>query len=205
MPNVTLSGLFPIPIGISKLERTFSKKELTFIESMSRDTSLNILNARSNNSYVLDDAVMADLKKFCQESLFKFVNAHNPPASENVTSYITQSWLNFNKKNEGHHAHKHANSIISGVLYINVVSGIDNICFTNPNSRILRYTPKEWNMFNSDEWSVPVTSGDLLLFPSTLEHYVKSNESDNIRISLSFNSFIKGNLGIKEGLTELIL
>ena len=38
-------------------------------------------------------------------------------------------------------------------------------------------------------------NGKLFLFPSTLMHSVAKNKSDVERISLSFNTFIKGQLG----------
>ena len=38
-------------------------------------------------------------------------------------------------------------------------------------------------------------NGKLVLFPSTLLHAVAKNKSDVERISLSFNTFIKGQLG----------
>ena len=40
--------------------------------------------------------------------------------------------------------------------------------------------------------NIIVKNGDLILFPSTLMHSVKTNTTDKERISLAFNSFIKG-------------
>ena len=47
--------------------------------------------------------------------------------------------------------------------------------------------------------------GDLVLFPSHLSHLVPSNLSDEERISLSFNTWVKGSLGTKQRLTYLPL
>ena len=63
----------------------------------------------------------------------------------------------------------------------------------------------KYNIFNSSSCTFPVETGNILLFRSSLEHGVKNKKGNNIRISLSFNIFIKGTVGNKEELTELIL
>jgi hypothetical protein len=41
------------------------------------------------------------------------------------------------------------------------------------------------------------------MFPSSLTHGVENVVADDTRVSLAFNSFIKGTFGDKESLTEL--
>jgi hypothetical protein len=52
---------------------------------------------------------------------------------------------------------------------------------------------------------MPVTKGLLIMFPSRLEHLVLLKKNDNQRISLAFNTFLKGKLGENKSLNELIL
>ena len=47
--------------------------------------------------------------------------------------------------------------------------------------------PKHWNAFNSAEYFIEPTPGDLIIFPSTINHWVEPNPSKNDRISLAFN------------------
>ena len=61
------------------------------------------------------------------------------------------------------------------------------------------------NIFNSDTWWYPAKVGTLLLFPSHLEHSVPELEAEKDRYSLSFNTFFKGELGLSEERTQLIL
>ena len=61
------------------------------------------------------------------------------------------------------------------------------------------------NEFNSKEIKVNIQTGNLLLFPSKLDHSVPKKTTSGTRISLSFNSFVKGNIGDNEKLTGLIL
>ena len=43
------------------------------------------------------------------------------------------------------------------------------------------------------------------MFPSSLTHDVKIKKGNNIRISLAFNIFVNGILGLEKQLTELKL
>ena len=69
----------------------------------------------------------------------------------------------------------------------------------------IKIAPREWNPFNSFEWSFPMKTGNIILFPSSLNHGVKQKEGKNTRVSLSFNTFVKGVLGKAEQATELRL
>ena len=51
----------------------------------------------------------------------------------------------------------------------------------------MRGGPNEWNRANSEVWSLDSSEDTLLIFPSWLDHYVEPNESDEDRISISFN------------------
>ena len=52
---------------------------------------------------------------------------------------------------------------------------------------------------------IPLKKGDLILFPSNLSHSVPANQSDEERISLSFNTWCTGSLGDIRSLTYLPL
>ena len=148
-----------------------------------------------------------DLKQFCEEQLNTYVKEVLNPEEE-LDSYITQSWLNITKPGEFHHEHAHPNSIISGVFYISTEKD-DNITFIDPNTKIkefLKFGQKEFNPFNSGIWRIPSVINELILFPSWLSHCVdKNKKATTDRVSISFNTFVKGSLGKREELTKLIL
>ena len=60
-------------------------------------------------------------------------------------------------------------------------------------------------MYNSTSWKFNVETNDLVLFPSSLEHSVEKKKGSNLRISLAFNVFIKGNIGKEDDLNDLSL
>ena len=202
---MNVQGLFPIPIGTANLDRAFTTKEINFVKSL--DFVKNEGNAASSNTYVLESDVLKDLKSFILTNLNLYLENSNPlPKNKNLEIYITQSWFNYTRLNEYHHKHYHLNSFISGVFYIDVDPKTDSITFEESYPhKTLGYTPDRWTPFNSETWNVPVKNGDLLLFPSTLTHFVKNKEVDRERLSLSFNTFLRGTLGVTKELTELIL
>ena len=65
---------------------------------------------------------------------------------------------------------------------------------------------KEFTQWNSPLWFFPAIAGELVLFPSWLQHKVQPNEKATTdRISISFNTFVRGKLGNNKELTELII
>ena len=52
---------------------------------------------------------------------------------------------------------------------------------------------------------LPMKRGELILFPSNLTHSVPTNLGEEERISLSFNTWPKGNMGDIKSLTYLPL
>jgi uncharacterized protein (TIGR02466 family) len=199
-----IENLFPTPVYTTKLHRNLSKKELGIIKKLSNDVYKNIGNVTSNNKNVLNLSELSDLKKDIMVYVEDYMNKiiHAP---DNVSSYITQSWLNYTKENEYHHKHEHPNSYISGVYYIDADEHNDKIHFFRNRYEQIDVNPKDWNMYNSKSWWFPVQTNDLILFPSHLTHMVETKAGDNTRTSLAFNTFLKGNLGSNIELTELKL
>ena len=194
-------GIFPTPIYTTNLNRDFTKKELNLLINYKNIYS-NLGNKTSVDTTVLENINFKILKKelnlIIKDYFEKVINT-----KDNITPYITQSWLNFTKKNEFHHSHKHPNSYISGVLYIDVDEKNDKIFFSKNNYEQIYLSRKDYNLYNSDSWWLSVKTGDVVLFPSSTEHSVSTKNDDNIRVSLAFNVFIKGKIGDKYNLTEL--
>ena len=128
-------------------------------------------------------------------------------APKTVFPYITQSWLNYIEMNGSHHIHNHPNSYVSGVLYINADKTYDQITFSHGKYDRIKLGATTLNAFNSETWSYPVGSGEIVIFPSHLNHEVAVKKGKNSRISLSFNVFVKGTLGhsMVGGMIELKL
>jgi uncharacterized protein (TIGR02466 family) len=204
MIEYNINGIFPTPIYISKLDRKLTPLELKFVDKSKKDFYKNDGNITSNNNYILNEKPFANIKKELDLRVQDYFDKVISPAN-NITPYITQSWLNYTETNQYHHKHAHPNSLVSGVFYINCHEEHDKIKFFNDNYKTIKLEIKDWNLYNSESWWFSVKTGDVILFPSSLTHMVETKQGDNTRISLAFNVFIKGTVGNNKNLTELHL
>jgi uncharacterized protein (TIGR02466 family) len=204
---ISIVNLFPTPVYIARRDSNLILRERKEIKKIIREgMTRNYGNASSTNTYIFNEN-LKEIKQFCEHHIKVYVEEVIKPKQE-LDFYITQSWLNKTEPSEYHHEHSHPNSIISGVFYIETVED-DKITFFDPNSKIkklIKFEIENYHMWNSTSWMFPVKDSELILFPSWLNHAVEPNEkATGNRISISFNTFVKGTLGNQKGLTELIL
>lgn len=199
---MNLFSLFPTAVGKFDLEREFTKQEYKFISEQERRPNMG--NQTSVNNYILKEKPLKKLNDFLLECANKYFHEVYKPMHE-VEVYITQSWLNYTEKGGFHHKHAHPNSFISGVFYVNADPAQDKIFFFNEGYRQISVPAKEFNLFNSESWWLEAGKGVLYLFPSSFTHMVEQVQHEETRISLSFNTFLKGTIGSKDNLTELLI
>lgn len=197
-----ITPLYSVPMYSSHSEVRDFEKEISFC------STLEMLRAKENNvsvnTKILDYPEMQACKNICEKHLQIY--------AENVFNckqqfFITNSWVTRSNPGESHHNHHHPNSIISGVLYLQTDEHTGRISFHH-NSALKKhfcfsYDIKNYNIFNSDMWSYAPVVGELLLFPSWVNHQVEVNSSSNSRIILGFNSFVKGQFGSNEYSSDL--
>lgn len=195
--------LFPTAVGKFQLDRELTKQELKFIADAERRPNMG--NQTSVNNYILKEKPLKKLGDFLLESANKYLTEVYKPRDD-VKLYITQSWLNYTEKGGYHHKHAHPNSFISGVFYISADVTKDKIFFYgNEQYKQIKLDPIEFNLYNSESWWLEVGVGVLYLFPSSLTHMVETVQHEETRISLSFNTFLKGTIGSNHNLTELLI
>ncbi len=182
------------------MDKEFSKKEINFISNAKKEIIKNTSNSYTQDSYILKKPVLKNIKtyieKCCDDYLERIISPSDPVKLE-----VTQSWINYSNKNEYHQEHCHSNSLVSGVLYINAQEKNDSIHFLNNPYNLLSPNVKNSNAWNCKVFTLPVKTGKLVMFPSSITHRVLAHEQDYIRISLAFNTFLRGSLG--GGLGEL--
>ena len=204
MKEPIIHSLFPTPVFFSSLERKLTPLETKFLNKKEKDTYNNTGNITSNDNYVLNEKPFLNLKNELDLKVKEYFDKIICPSNK-VKPYITQSWLNYTKRNQYHHKHQHPNSLVSGVFYINADEKLDKIKFFKEDYQPIKLEIKEFNLFNSQSWWFTVKTGDIVLFPSSLTHMVETKEGDNVRTSLAFNVFVEGKIGNNKDLTELIL
>ena len=197
-----IHSLFPTPVGMYKLERDLTEKELNFIKGL--ETRPNMGNVTSTDNTVLRNRSMTKLRDFIESSVSEyFKTIHNP--KHQVSLRVTQSWINYTEPGQFHHKHAHPNSFVSGVFYPQANKATDRIYFYRDGFQMIKLPPQDWNIWNSESWWFEVGTGDLILFPSSLTHMVETVKGEDTRISLSFNTFPVGLVGEEMDLTGLKL
>lgn len=102
---------------------------------------------------------------------------------------VTGCWATVLGRGAAHKAHTHPNNFLSGVYYLRTSAGADTINFHDPRSQaaIIRPPVLELTAANTDQVVVRVTDGTMLMFPAWLAHSVDASQSDEERVSVSFN------------------
>ena len=196
-------SLFPTPVGRFNLG-ALSEEEDAFMKTIGETQVKNEGNTTSLERVILHKPEMAELRQKIEATLAEYVKTTIAPTGD-VKFLPTQAWLNYTTKGQWHHKHAHPGSIISGVYYVAASGDTDKIMFFRNGYKRVPFVQSEFNPWNSDSWWIPVSTGDLILFPSELEHMVPPVETDDTRISLSFNTWFEGNAGSVESLTHLSL
>ena len=204
-----LMQLFPTPVLICPYPIDYSK-ELEWIKNSEcrkdnkggNEPGDVHYNRQSEDTFVLDRPELSNVKAFIEAKLHEYVTNIYSSTDKLV---ITQSWLNKNKKGESHHEHVHPNSMVSGVWYPQIHEQLPPIQFRTRQQRDVALSTEQYNTFNSATFMLPMRKGELILFPSNLMHSVPVNQSEEERISLSFNTWPKGSMGNIASLTYLPL
>ena len=196
-----IHGLFPTALGHYKLGRTLHSHELQFI--LQQPQHKNVGNRISVNDQICNAHALTELREFFSESLSHYVACVHAPSSDAHIS-ISSSWINWSQAGEHHHKHTHANSFISGVFYVQTNSD-DKIWFHDDRHKWIQFKNTArtlWNRRSCDHMSLP---GYLYLFPSDLSHSVNIVTGNVERVSISFNTWPRGELGNTKNKTRLVL
>jgi len=108
--------------------------------------------------------------------------------------FITESWLNKTETGQKHHRHWHPNSVLSGILYLSSEGTTGKTVFIDKSYDLLEFNYDEANVYNSKTWAITPHVGDVLIFPSSVEHMVEEYHGQTPRITLAFNTFVRGNI-----------
>lgn len=194
--------LFPTPVYITEIGRDFSVEEKNSIEEYVNDSKKYIGNSMSNNSYILDDARLSNLKNLFIDKVNLYVT--DVLEISDIDPYITQSWISSSTYGGFHPEHYHPNSFFTGIVYVSASSSDATVFrrpFFTPQLQFRKNTP---TINNADIWSIQAKVGRIVLFPSHLMHYVPVVKSET-RTTISFNVFAKGSFGSDSSLDRVTI
>lgn len=98
---------------------------------------------------------------------------------------MTDCWMNIMPKHTLHSLHMHPHSVISGTYYVSIPKGSSSFRIEDP--RVNFYMNAPHKIAPSLFYEAVPKEGAFILFESWLRHEVPMNQSNDPRISLSFN------------------
>eukprot|EP00040_Diaphanoeca_grandis_P001802 m.19600 g.19600 ORF g.19600 m.19600 type:complete len:541 (+) comp12536_c0_seq1:241-1863(+) len=102
-----------------------------------------------------------------------------------VDVHVKEAWVGINRNQHSNAPHVHPRSVISGVVYLQTPAWTNN-----QSGRLVLRDPRGHvaTGWNSHTHAIQPKTGDIVLFPSWLEHYVEPHREDEARIVVSFNA-----------------
>ena len=172
-------------------------------EEYQKFIDLDYVEYRSINDRVLD--LCPNTKTFIENSIRQFVDKHID--DENLI--ITQSWIHRSDNVTPLYGHYHANSILSGVYYLDADENTVGTSFYKGTSNatvdypIINVNWKKESIFPYVKQTVPAKKNTLYLFPSETLHNVLQGQVTQPRHVLSFNTWFDGPFGSVPKLTRV--
>lgn len=97
---------------------------------------------------------------------------------------LTESWMTNTATGQYAHVHDHKGTSISGVVYVQSHPEAGDLFFPHPHHNLAH---TDFLTHDPTHLSIAPTTGTVILFPSWLQHGVRTNTTPHVRISLSFN------------------
>lgn len=195
-------SMFPVPLYVGRLERDITAAEMDFILGAEYEHVNTGGNLVSKDRRILEAAPLAGLTRLIEGHIDSY--RQSVLATDNDL-YITQSWTNRNARGTSHHPHYHSNSVLSGTVYFSIDPSVPPIVFKSDRRNAILVDHQQQNIFTADTFAFSPRASVVILFPSGVEHYVPVNNSDLPRVSLAFNTFVRGEPGAEPMLTRVSL
>jgi len=189
--NYSTLNIFPVPI------HTFNVNGFKEIQNQLIDYAYNLKKQ--------DDGVIVSNYGGWQSSLFEVKNEDDVlhhfiinclsgfPVIDKSVSMKVFAWVNINKPGDFNVKHNHPGVDLAGVFWIKTPENSGDIIFESPYSfdsyrEIYSYSDQFKKSFNIDyTYYGSPSEGIMLVFPAHLQHHVRENQSNEDRISVSFN------------------
>ena len=182
---------FPTPIYIADIKHPTLNQELErdIVAWSNKDkgmirTNIKGWHSTTNMHKLPEYKKLVDMLYACQKTIYEQEYYESEPVLGNM-------WANINPPGGMNRAHQHPNSLWSGVYYIKAPKNSGHLKIDDPRSSAAMCRPRQKDgekpprLFRETHYE-PI-AGRCIMFPSWLMHCVDPNESNDIRISVSFN------------------
>ena len=155
-----------------------------------------ILNEKDNNKSVIksnrggwqSELVSSNNENYKPliDEIVEFVN-HLPISQKSKSFSIPQLWANVNTKGNWNTIHQHGTYHLSGTYYVKVPENCGRLCFRDPRPGAIGNLYLNKNFDEGEVRNVKLVEGLLMVWPNYLDHFVEPSQTDEERISISFD------------------
>ena len=187
---------FPTPIYIADIKHPTLNQELErdIIAWSKQDKGIVRTNVQgwhsTTNMHELPQfKKLVEMLYECQRTVYQQEHYESEP-------FLGNMWANINPPGGMNRAPQHPNSLWSGVYYIKAPKNCGHLKIDDPRASAAMCRPRQKEgkkpsrLYRETHYE-PI-DGRCIMFPSWLMHCVDPNESNDIRISVSFNFLQKG-------------
>lgn len=185
-------GIYNLNIDSNKIIKYLNKINFFITDASLHNESTSLMSERYD---LFKDTQLKKLKDECFKCVEDYI--HNV-LQYKINYQFVNSWATKVLKNGYSQAHHHAHTLISGVYYPEGDTNFKIKFHKQKKDFFWKLPVKEYNVFNSENWTFSVEKNNLILFPSYLLHEICVNNSDKIRYSIAFNVNPKGSIGDKD-------
>lgn len=193
MSEIHINNLFPTPV--MRVENFLTQEQCANLISLIKTQAeqSNSVDDRLSHTGVIHPATNQTYADVCTQTEPYLRDFGFLLFGENLSWTVKEMWMN-RLKTGGHQTmHTHANSFVSGILYLtdphpsthtifHKPMGGKDFIFSNSHAESA-ITP-----YNAERWvASDVNQGDMVLFPSYMLHAVPENQGGE-RITIAFNA-----------------
>ena len=188
--------LFPTPVYIADIKHPTLNQDLErdIIAWSKEDKGITRTNVKGWHSATNmherpEFKNLVNMLYACQKTVYEQEYYESEP-------FLGNMWANINPPGGMNRAHQHPNSLWSGVYWIKTPKNCGQLKIDDPRSVACMTRPRQKDGKKPDrlwrETHYEPVAGRCIMFPSWLMHCVDPNESNDVRISVSFNFLQKG-------------
>ena len=180
-----MQNIFSTGIEVYDLKGIDNEKLIDYAEKYS------LRNQKKDHFDILNNSIFSTLNSTVE---IKMNDYFNQIYNEKYKIKITEAWANVDNDELIRMPHHHKEHFTVAVYYPLSTDGI--ISFLNPMPALTAHSKDfdmidKFNEYNSDFYSLPVNTGQLVVFNSMLYHYI--NGAKEKRISIAYNGSLVKN------------
>jgi uncharacterized protein (TIGR02466 family) len=205
-----VTPLWPIPLYKTTIKQ-FDPAIAEFLKSQQYERMPANNGDYTVNKYILNLPECQQLKDLIMDHVNNFVYTFLD-VDNRLDFRMENSWVNRHSTGDFAGLHFHNNALISGCFYLENEEGQGDIAFYrdklynnlfNNTINVKFNESNKHSIYTSHTWPQYPRTGDLLLWPSHLNHSTSENNTDKLRYSLAFNIFPRGK--VSDGIDAVTL